>query len=111
MFEILQNTLFRACRAAHNPATGASGTAAPTAQKVPIGRGSARPDGAVLARVARPARAGVTPDFCAINAHEGRLVPVSMAPAGVLWRIHPASVAPTAAAGAAVAPPRIGARP
>lgn len=110
MFEILQNTLFRARRAAQTSASGASGTAAPSAQEMPTSRPAAHPQSAVLARLAPAARTALRADFASLNAHEGRLVPIQLRPSGVLWRIHPAPAsepsavpATAATAGAAVA--------
>jgi len=111
MFEILQNTLFRARRAAQNPATGGSGTAASSAQEMPTYRPAARPHSAVIARLAPTARSGNRADFASLNAHEGRLVPIQLRPSGVLWRIHPAPAAEPAIAGAAVALGNCGAQP
>ena len=111
MFEILQNTLFRARRAAQTPATGSSGTAAQPAQEMPTDRPSAQTPRAVLARLAPAARSGNRADFALLNAHEGRLVPVGLRPTGVLWRIHPAPAVDPARAGAAVALGQSGARP
>ena len=111
MFEILQNTLFRARRAARTPATGTSGTAASSAQELPTYRPAAGPRSAVLARLAPAARSGARADFASLNAHEGHLVPIQLRPSGVLWRIHPAPAAEAASAGAAVALGNSGARP
>ena len=111
MFEILQNTLFRARRAAQTPATGSSGTAALSAQEMPTDRPAAQTQRAVLARLAPAARSGDRTDFASLNAHEGRLVPVQLRPAGVLWRIHPAPAVDPAPAGAAVALGRSGTLP
>ncbi len=111
MFEILQNTLFCARRAAQTSATGSSGMAASSAQEMPTCLPAARTQRAVLARLAPAARSGDRTDFASLNAHEGRLVPVQLRPAGVLWRIHPAPAVDPAPAGAAVALGRSGTRP
>ena len=111
MFEILQNTLFRARRATQTPATRASGTAASSAQELPTYRPAAPSHSAVLARLAPAARSGNRADFASLNAHEGRLVPIQLRPSGVLWRIHPAPAAELAIAGAAVALGNCGAHP
>lgn len=111
MFEILQNTLFRARRAAQSAESRAPGAIASSAQEMPTDRTAARAQRAVLARLAPAARSGNRTDFASLNAHEGRLVPLALRPAGVLWRVHPAPAADPTPAGAAVALGLTGARP
>jgi hypothetical protein len=110
MFEILQNTLFRARRANPGQTTRTAGHGSASAQEVPMAAPAPRAGGAVLARLAPPA-SRFEERLAAVNRHEGRLVPARMRPNGVLWRIHPAPAADFALAGAAVASSPVGAQP
>ena len=112
MFEILQNTLFRARRAASSRVDRPAAERRDAAQEVPMATSVSRVEGAVLARLA-PTSRGIAPRlserFADANAHEGRLVPVRLRPSGVLWRIHPAPAGDLAPAGAALASSQPGA--